>query len=160
MTHQQDTVLIPKPLIESLEIALAAHGRRFLTEVAGVLRIPPKDLIRNVLAHHPKVSIGLLKSEETQFTCKWILVEGKHGHYCADSTVLGSKYCSKHGSGGTIKSPLTQTQFIGDKNPVRRLVGNKKLYWVNEDNFVLDIKGQIIGFYVEEDDEVVLYTFD
>ncbi len=98
---------VPRVLWESLESVLMAHSRRYVSDLAKILEVDEKELIKKVLPTSDKLKVYIQDSQSECYHCMAYVQYDKVTGYCRKTKTLGSEFCEFHNKKrmNVVKSP-------------------------------------------------------
>lgn len=144
---------IPRLLWENVESVLRAQSKQFVRELAGLLRVPEKELIKQVLPSADTVKVVLIDSQQETNQCKAYVMRDNIAIYCKKPVLLHCEYCSQHQQHRSRlieDRPLTTVRRIKDEPSMEPL-------WITEEETIVRSDGSVVGKRYESTQKIILF---
>jgi hypothetical protein len=87
---------IHRLIYENIESVLLAHSRRYIAELAQILEVNEKELLKKVLPSADSLKIMIIDSQAESAMCKAFVSNDNMTVYCRKPITTHSEYCSHH----------------------------------------------------------------
>lgn len=146
---------VPRVLWENLEAVLLAQSKRYIGELAGILRVPEKDLLRRVLPAHDSLKVIIQDSHCDSHQCKAYVQQDKLTVFCKKPVAYQSDFCPFHRNkrmtviGGTDPVPIQRVKDHPSRPPL--WVQGETLIHSNGDQVgTIDVEQQKMTLFIIE----------
>jgi len=146
---------VPRLLWENLEAVLLAQSKRYVAEMASILRVPEKELLKQVLPSHDSMKVIIQDSHGDSNQCSAFVQEHQLTVYCKKPVAYQSEFCTFHRTQrmmvveGTHPARIQRIKDRPDCPPL----------WV-QGNAVVQSNGNHVGTIDTERHLLRLYVFD
>jgi hypothetical protein len=151
------SLAVPKPLLDSLQAAFLAEGRRLCRDAAKVLHRPEKELL-DILKNLPKATLIVHRdTNETPTICPVFLdTQGKLVQRCRRPCILGTGRCFRHQDAADPPNPPGSTLVL---TRIKKLQDTDTQLWCCEEtNEIYNAEGQVVG-ELNDQREVLLFEY-
>jgi hypothetical protein len=144
---------VPRLLWENFESVLLAQSKRYIGELAKMLGVPEKELVKKVLPSSDSLKVIIQDTQAECNQCKAYIQQDKLTVYCRKATAYGSEYCAFHRNKrmsvieGTNPTPL---QKIKDMNNLEPL-------WASNST-IYNSSGDIVGKINRENGKIKIFV--
>lgn len=132
---------VPRLLWENLESVLYAQAKRYIGELAQRLKVPEKELLKQVLPSSDKCIVTILDSQEECNQCKAYIQHDKMTVYCKKPVAYHSEYCLFHRN--------KRMHVIQETNPLSivrvKERNTMEPMWIQENTKLIQSNGNLIG---------------
>jgi hypothetical protein len=149
------SLTFPKSLLQTLQTAFEAEGKRIAKDVSKVLNVEEKELLQ-ILKKIPKVQINSLDDSDCSTSCPVLFRNGSLAYRCKKPCILGTSRCIHHQTTDPIASI---PEHIVNVTKICHS-GLQDSYLCDEETKnVYDSFGKQVGELTEEN-TLCIYTFD
>lgn len=144
---------VPRILWENLESVLLAQSKQFVREMAGYLRVPEKELMKQVLPSSDAIRVVMIDSQLESNQCHAYVQHDKMTVLCKKPILLHSEFCPLH-----QKNRLHVMEGV-EPVTIRRIKEHPSLepLWMTEDGRILRSNGTFAGKVDEEKKKIWLF---
>jgi hypothetical protein len=148
---------VPKPLLDSLQSAFVAEGRRLCRDAAKVLHKPEKELL-DILKNLPKVSLIVHRdTDDTPTQCPVFLdKQSPVLQRCRRGCILGTGRCIRHQDTVDPPNSKSDTQMLTRIKKSAEL--DTPLWCCEETRQVYNAEANIVG-ELNEQGELLLFEY-
>ena len=136
---------VPRLLWESLESVLNASGRAYVRELAKILKVPEKELVKKVFPKSDSIKVIMYDTTTETLQCQAFVSADCVTCKCRKPVVLGSEFCEVHQLHRmtVVESP--------DTVPVQKLSDNAQTgrLWIVNSTDVINSSGVVVGKWNE-----------
>lgn len=152
------TIHLSKGIVTELKLAFEREAKRICKDAAHILRVPEKELTKQVLDRLQKTSLSVIQDDDLPRECPVLLQASQTSivERCRCINVLGTPRCFHHQKEPNPPEPTTTPC------PLTRISStswNGEPLWVHEaTNQVVNRQGETIGERIDE--TITLYEYD
>lgn len=144
---------VPRLLWENFESVLLAQSKRYIGELAKMLGVPEKDLIKKVLPSSDSLKVIIQDTQTECNQCKAYIQQDKLTVYCRKATAYGSEYCAFHRNKRmTVIEGTNPTQLQKIKD-----INNLEPLWASR-NTIYNSNGDMVGKINREDSKIKIFV--
>jgi hypothetical protein len=151
------SLAIPKPLLDSLQAAFLAEGRKLCRDAAKVLHKPEKEVL-DILKSLPKVSLIIHRdTDDTPTLCPVFLdTRGSLLQRCRRPCILGTGRCFRHQDATEPPSSPENTITLTRIKKTAEL--DTQLWCCEETNEIYNAEGNIVG-ELNDQREILIFEY-
>jgi hypothetical protein len=144
---------VPRLLWENFESVLLAQSKRYVGELAKMLGVSEKELIKKVLPTSDSLKVIIQDTQAECNQCKAYIQHDKLTVYCRKATAYGSDFCAFHRNKrmtvieGTNPTPLQKIKDINNLEPL----------WASK-NTIYNSSGEIVGRINRETGKIKIFV--
>ncbi len=153
------SIHLSKGIVTELKLAFEREAKRMCKDAAHILRVPEKDLTKQVLDRLQKTSLAVIQDDDLPRECPVLLqyTQSSIVERCRCVTVLGTARCFQH-----QKEPNPPDSIQASTCVLTRISlpnWSEEPVWVNEaTNEVVNRQGEIIGERIDE--TITFYEYE
>jgi len=146
---------VPRVLWENLEAVLLAQSKRYVGELAGILRISEKELLKKVLPSNDSLKVIIQDSHHDSLQCKAYVQHDKLTVFCKKPVAYQTEFCALHRAnrmtviGGTDPLPIQRIKYHPSRPPL----------WV-QGTTVIQANGDCVGSIDVEQQKMTLFIIE
>ena len=143
---------IAVPILKSIEKSLLINGRAYVKELAKILKVDERELVKRVLPSADVVQLHIYNTTDIQCTafimCNDVIAR------CKNPIFNGKHFCSEH--------LFERNEIIENRDTVvvRKIIDlqDKSSLWIKNDTVVIDSFGNQHGIWSRDDGKLTLIT--
>ena len=142
---------VPRILWENLEAVLLTQSKKYIEELAKILKVPVKELQKRVMPSANSIKVMLQDTQES--TCRAYVQNGAFTVFCR-KPVFNGDFCAAHSASRPIVNDQTAI-------PIKKIKDMDTLppMWEKEGNLYVS-SGQRIGKINHDKQKITIYTID